>query len=35
MKSLRVLHLGGCGLRTFPAFVGELESLESWRRQRV
>ena len=28
MKSLRVLNLTCCGLRTIPAFVGELESLE-------
>ena len=28
MKSLRVLILSHCGLRTVPAFVGELESLE-------
>ena len=28
MKSLRALGLAGCGLRTVPAFVGELQSLE-------
>ena len=28
MKSLRELSLSSCGLRTVPAFVGELESLE-------
>ena len=28
MRSLRDLNLDGCGLRTFPAFVSELESLE-------
>ena len=28
LKSLRVLNLRCCGLRTFPAFVGELGSLE-------
>ena len=28
MKSLQFLNLGCCGLRTVPAFVGELESLE-------
>ena len=28
MKSLRHLRLGRCGLRTVPAFVGGLQSLE-------
>ena len=28
MRSLRDLRLSRCGLRTVPAFVGELESLE-------
>jgi len=28
MKSLRVLDLSHCGLRTVPAFVGELQSVE-------
>ena len=28
MKSLRELYFARCGLRIFPAFVGELESLE-------